>query len=406
MQEQTYDTGQFAEKLLKILSSEDGIQAMLDCAHDFFQSPICVLDPDFHLVACTSDIIQEGQRGMRILENRGFTNDEFNVMNESPIHKRLLTSDYPLKHIHPTDHYEQLLCSISAKKDMGHIVVNGLNRSFDDHDLELLNILKMAICNQMKKDEFIRNNMGFHYEYFLRDLLDQKMVVGKAYHDRMGYVQKTFFGNLYCMVIETARSSITLNTAHVRSLFESTFPDTITIMYNGGIVVIFRLLDNRFFNDSDYEKMNDICKEYGLFAGISNAFRNIMHVLSYYHQALHSIELGVRSGIDPGMFVYKNYYMAHLTTLFSQQESPHTFCHPQMKILMDYDRENQTDYATILYVYLTSERNMALTAQKMYMHRNTLVYRLKKLNSMVSIDYEDYNERHHLILSYELLTLT
>ena len=36
------------------------------------------------------------------------------------------------------------------------------------------------------------------------------------------------------------------------------------------------------------------------------------------------------------------------------------------------------------------------------MHRNTLVYRLKKINSLVSINYESYEERQHIILSYEL----
>ena len=36
------------------------------------------------------------------------------------------------------------------------------------------------------------------------------------------------------------------------------------------------------------------------------------------------------------------------------------------------------------------------------MHQNTLVYRLKKIVELVSINYDDFNERQHILLSYEL----
>lgn len=174
----------------------------------------------------------------------------------------------------------------------------------------MLYLLKKAIDQQMKKDEFIRNNRGFHYEYFLRDLLDEKIAVGKPLFARMNYVHTEFNGTLYCMIIEAARSSHTLNTMHIRSVFETDFSNTLTLMYNGSILVLFRLLD--------------------------------------------------------------------------------------------FDEANRTHLAEILYVYLICERNIATASEHMQMHRNTLVYRLKKINSLVTINYESYEERQHIILSYEL----
>ena len=38
----------------------------------------------------------------------------------------------------------------------------------------------------------------------------------------------------------------------------------------------------------------------------------------------------------------------------------------------------------------------------MQMHRSSLVYRFKKIDSLLKDDFEDYKERMYLILSYEM----
>ena len=36
------------------------------------------------------------------------------------------------------------------------------------------------------------------------------------------------------------------------------------------------------------------------------------------------------------------------------------------------------------------------------MHRTSLVYRFKKINTLIGEDFDDYRERMYLILSYEM----
>ena len=52
-------------------------------------------------------------------------------------------------------------------------------------------------------------------------------------------------------------------------------------------------------------------------------------------------------------------------------------------------------------MYLTHERNLAATSEAMDMHRTSLVYRFKKINTLIGEDFDDYRERMYLILSYE-----
>ncbi|MBR7076888.1 MAG: helix-turn-helix domain-containing protein [Lachnospiraceae bacterium] len=55
-----------------------------------------------------------------------------------------------------------------------------------------------------------------------------------------------------------------------------------------------------------------------------------------------------------------------------------------------------------LYAYLICERNISAASDYLYIHRNTMTYRLKKIDSLVNINYDDPKERQYLILSYEM----
>ncbi|MCI8993342.1 MAG: hypothetical protein HFG80_11590 [Eubacterium sp.] len=392
--------GLLTDSLLEILFFEGGIQAMIEQVFQAFKNPIYVFDADFKLIAHTCNVTVEDQ-GKAIIENGRLTDDDFKILNQTYKYEKLQQSEYPIKSVHPKYGFEQLLCAIDTKKDMGHIVINGINHSFSEIDSKMLYLLKKAIDQQMKKDEFIRNNRGFNYEYFLKDLLDGKIATGKQFHHRLNYVNSEFSGTMYCMVVETARSSQTLNTMHIRSVFETHFPGTRSLMYNGAIIILFSTKDTVFQPD-DLAMINTLCEEQGIYAGMGNSFQNITSLADYYKQGLRSIELGICHKNSPGLFLYRDYYLSHIANIFAQKESANTFCHPQLKILLDYDREHNTDLSHILYTYLICERNMNAAAQVLYIHRNTLVYRLKKIKSLITIDYEDYLERQHIILSYEL----
>lgn len=392
--------GLLTDSLLEILFFEGGIQAMVEKVYLAFQNPIYVFDADFKLIAHTGDDSIEEQ-GRAIIENGRLTEEDFKILNKTYKYSRLQQNEYPIRSIHPVCGFEQLLCAIDTKKEMGHIVINGTNHNFTETDLQMMYLLKKAIDQQMKKDEFIRNNRGFNYEYFLRDLLDGKIATGKQFNNRLNYVNSEFSGTLYCMVVETARSSQTLNTMHIRNVFETQFPGTRTLMYNGAIILLFSTKEASF-QPKDFSLLNKICEEQGIYAGMGNSFRNITSLADYYKQGLRSIELGICQKNSPGLFLYRDYYLAHISNIFAQKESADTFCHPQLKLLLEYDAGHNTNLAHILYTYLICERNMNSAAQVLYIHRNTLVYRLKKINSLITIDYEDYLERQHIILSYEL----
>lgn len=232
--------------------------------------------------------------------------------------------------------------------------------------------------------------------------LDGKIAAKKPFLDRLDYIRDDFSGNMCCLVVDTAHSSQTLNTFHIRSILERHFPNSKTLVYNGEVIAILSLSQIHPFPKKHLSDAIKICKSHNLYAGLSNCFHNIIEIPQYYKQALTAIELGVCSIDEPNLFLYENYYLEHMKNIFVQKESSETFCHPSMKFLLNYDKKHDSELAYTLYMYLICERNLAKAAYAMHMHRNSLVYRVKKINSLIDNNYESYRERQYLILSYEI----
>ena len=76
--------------------------------------------------------------------------------------------------------------------------------------------------------------------------------------------------------------------------------------------------------------------------------------------------------------------------------------HPDAMFLIEYDRNNHTLYANTLYWFLLFSCNYTDAANKLHLHRNTLIYRINRIENLVSANFSDVSEREFLLLSFML----
>lgn len=398
----TLATGLFSHSLLDILSFEGGIQEMVDHAFQILENPIFVFDSSFKLIAANWAEAERHGIGTEMIQNGGFSQFEFSLANRDHIHERLKKREMPLTVHHQELGYDQMIVTIDTVRDLGHIVIDAVNRPFNSMDKQALWVLKKNIDQQMKKDEFVRNAKGFHYENFLKDLLDGKIAISKSFMNRMQYVGVAFTGNMYCIVVEIARSSCAINPYRIRNEFEGSFPDCKTLMYNGQIVILLTAPKHQLLTQEQIQTAFHICVKNGLYAGMSNCFPDIIHFAEYYRQSLRAIELGIASTTQPNLFLYEDFFLEHVKNIFLQKESASTFCHPKMKFMLDYDKAHHSNLAYTLYMFLLHERNIGAAAEAMNMHRSSFTYRLKKIYTLIGSDFQEPRIRQYMLLSYEL----
>lgn len=79
------------------------------------------------------------------------------------------------------------------------------------------------------------------------------------------------------------------------------------------------------------------------------------------------------------------------------------FVHPMLQRLTEYDRVHETKLLNTLNVYLTKEANLHETAKALFIHRNTLVYRLQRIRSLLGLELDDPAVRGMLRVGCALL---
>jgi DNA-binding PucR family transcriptional regulator len=80
----------------------------------------------------------------------------------------------------------------------------------------------------------------------------------------------------------------------------------------------------------------------------------------------------------------------------------HLVC-PELLALRGYDEENKTPFYETLKQFLLLERDIPKTSETLIIHRTTLLYRLKKIQSLVHLNLEDPWTRLQLMLSLWIL---
>jgi DNA-binding PucR family transcriptional regulator len=76
--------------------------------------------------------------------------------------------------------------------------------------------------------------------------------------------------------------------------------------------------------------------------------------------------------------------------------------HPAILTLREYDRRYGTSFVKTLRELINARHNMTAAAEKLYIHRTTLIRRLEKIQDLTAIDFENPRELFYLAVSLEL----
>jgi len=133
-------------------------------------------------------------------------------------------------------------------------------------------------------------------------------------------------------------------------------------------------------------------RDYASIAGIPDAFRQaelaarLGAALWGGNRAVHYGDLGVHR------------------VLFAMQEHEEMIT-PALQRLIDHDARHHTDYVGTLAAYLACMGRLRATAERLNIHRNTLEYRIRRIQELAGESLDDPNNRLALELGIRLLDL-
>ncbi len=77
-------------------------------------------------------------------------------------------------------------------------------------------------------------------------------------------------------------------------------------------------------------------------------------------------------------------------------------CSPAVLALAQHDRHHHTQYCATLYVYLSCHHSLQQTCARLFLHRNTALYRIRKIRDTFGVPLDDPSQTLYLLLSAAL----
>lgn len=238
----------------------------------------------------------------------------------------------------------------------------------------------------------------------LRDLLEGRQVemdILRRSLSNQGWVQGDDF------LLIQMKSHFTANeqklTTALTSQLEKAWPGACCLSYQQRLVVLlnlshYRRSTGKLFN----QELAVFLRESLLLAGISRSFRQITEIQAAYHQTDIAMEAGEQLTPMYWYFKYDDYAYWDLLHHGCRSFLPEQVCHRAINILLDYDKENNTELSRTLQVYIEQQYNAVSTAAALCVARSTFLKRFARIQELTHIDLDDLQERIYLALSYEL----
>lgn len=166
-------------------------------------------------------------------------------------------------------------------------------------------------------------------------------------------------------------------------------------LYRGSVLL--------FLSDGhDLTQFDDLARQFHLRVVVSDVLDRLYHLPRYYRAADEVMQY-LRAH-TAGSWVAR-VEQFHDLMLLRQLQGRTDLIHPQIRALFDYDHQYHTQYCRTLYTYCISHHSVKQTCAQLFTHRNTVLYRLRKMKEEFDLPLDDPSQALALLLSAALVLL-
>ena len=178
-------------------------------------------------------------------------------------------------------------------------------------------------------------------------------------------------------------------------------PDFIVAVLEKGsrLYTLFSGVHAKDVEKSIYSILEMLCDEYGFFCGISEAFEDIDLVGNKRFMTVKALEMGRISEPERKIYMEYDYYIQTVCSCAVSYIGRARYHEKELLSLKNEDHMKGTDFYRTLKEYLLHGNNVSMTSKKLFIHRNTMIYRLGKINEILGVDINDPAVSKRLMIS-------
>lgn len=148
------------------------------------------------------------------------------------------------------------------------------------------------------------------------------------------------------------------------------------------------------------ECQGSLSKGEKLTIGVGRMTKSIRCLYKSYNQAKSIQKLHEKGKISKNQIFYSDMGFYRLLMGFDDMEVIKEYYECTLGPLVEYDSVNQTDFCDVLKYYLNHDGSVKETADAMFVHRNTINYKLNRIEEILDIDLSSLSIRLELLVAF------
>ena len=381
-----------AETLLEQFFAQDDLGKLTVSTGELLGCPLLVLDDTFHVAAHYlplgfSDALFETavrrgeisyEAGAIISENAMLTAGwaDYVQLADSPYRRRFA----PL---------------VSAGVRLGCLICVDTDGHLEKIPPQTWELVEHILSKQMFVEASHQDKLFETAEDILMHLLDGGF--SSAAHFQLqasGTYLADFHPRAFALIdLETYHSAY-MGKRHLKEELEAQIPDSHPFLYKGDVFLFLH-------REGDGDIFSELAEEFQLKILISAPIDDLFTLPQLYRTAREALEL-MKDERFHGESVCSARQL-RTPLLLKNLEGRGDLVSPELRRLAVHDREKGTQYCETLYHYLTCCHSLIKTSNALYTHRNTVLYRIRRLQEDFAIPLEEPSQHTDLLLGVSLI---
>ena len=396
----------FADTSRELLSC-DNAQELLAAGFRILGNPIIVTDQTQRIVLHTDPTFVSDPHYQEILDMRSLPTGHLDAgayfWSGGDIHKNSMVVSEGLGEL-PSVICKEL--SVGSRT-VGFLQVFQYIRDFREEDANAVDMLGNLLAVEFNRHPELRSpNRERQTELFIRAVLDNTLMAPEHIRRQQAAMglDNDFYYHAAVAMVRSRDQIVPTSYEDLGRTMAAELPNTISLVYHNSILLLIRSRKEDGFTKDSAAALIPFLEKYHLVLGVSNCFRDIRDIRKQAFLARKSIRFGMTFAPEQPVYWYRDHATFYMIEQCLKADDITTFCMPEVLRLHQYCKGTGNDeLLNTLRVYLKHGHSKSQTAAELYIHVNTVKYRITQIENILGLALDNTETSLRLMLSLRFL---
>lgn len=378
-----------------------GLNPLLTLAYESAGLAIHIIDNDYRLIA-----YNQGMYGLHsdydyAIRHGRLPDSRIELLQNSRLQEALYTYDnlYLMWGARDQRYYLTALIYVNGVAAASFAVAADEKESFKYY--EYVRLLHQFVTLEFQYEQYSTRNEDIMQRIFFKELLENSIT---AEHIQRTLPKMNWTpADSYQLVIVAEHSGKIGESimGHFVRAFSRCFFSWHFSEYKDRLVVLLDSPGN--ISEEDWNRFMHLAGQYHLLCGVSEIYHELSDSHTAYGHGVKCLAYLMNGAHTGNICRYSDCMYYILYDELSKSCNPAQFFHTGVEKLYMRDQQRHTSWFDTLEAYLDDIGHPERAAEKLHIHRNTLFYRINRMQELYNLNLDDGLERMHIMLTAKLM---